>query len=167
MSNRNVRVIRQKRPAAGPVGQRNLPLLMLRGREAVLQHFRPVFNRFDLTEQQWRILRFLSDEGEVEQRLLARRCQILGPSLTNILSRLEELDYVGRRRSADDQRRVYVVLTTKGRRLIAAVAPFIAEQYRVIEARIGAGMMKELIAVLDRLLDVFEPEHAAEDDGGT
>lgn len=162
MSSRNARAVKPKRQPAGPVGQRNLPLLMLRGREALLQHFRPVFNRFDLTEQQWRILRFLSDEGEVEQRLLAAHCQILGPSLTNMLSRLTELDYVARRRSADDQRRVFVALTAKGRRLIVTVAPFIAEQYRVIEARIGAGMMEELIAVLDRLLDLFEPDKVAE-----
>lgn len=143
---------RRKSPRAGMVGRRNLPLMLLQSREALLQHFRPIFNRFGLTEQQWRILRLLSDRGELEQREIAASCQILGPSLTNILSGLEDSAHVERRRGADDQRRVFVTLTARGRHLIADVAPFIDERYRELEAIMGDGLMTDLIAVLDRLL---------------
>jgi DNA-binding PadR family transcriptional regulator len=72
--------------------------------------------------------------------------------LINILSRLEECDYVTRQRNKDDQRRVSVTLTARGRRLIAEVAPFVDERYRELESIVGEELMSALIVVLDRLL---------------
>ena len=40
---------------------RNIPQLLLRAREELLCHFRPIINHFGLTEPQWRIIRALSD----------------------------------------------------------------------------------------------------------
>jgi homoprotocatechuate degradation regulator HpaR len=128
--------------------------MLLQAREALLQQFRPIFHRFGLTEQQWRILRLLSDHGKLDQHEISVGCQILGPSLTNILSRLEEYDYVARQRNKDDQRRVFVALTAGGRRLIAEVAPFVDERYRELENIVGGELMSALIVVLDRLLSL-------------
>ena len=37
---------------AGRISRPNLPLLLLKARESVIRPFRPIFNRYDLTEQQ-------------------------------------------------------------------------------------------------------------------
>ena len=45
---------------------RNLPQLFLKAREELLCHFRPIISHFGLTEQQWRILRTLSEMEQLE-----------------------------------------------------------------------------------------------------
>ena len=47
---------------------RYLPQLFLRAREELLCHFRPIISHFGLTEQQWRILRALSEHEQLEPR---------------------------------------------------------------------------------------------------
>lgn len=54
---------------------RNLPLSLLRAREAVLCHFRPILTQFGLTEPQWRIIRALLDAKELEPREICEICQ--------------------------------------------------------------------------------------------
>jgi len=140
--------------AAGRISRPNLPLLLLKTRESVIQPFRPIFHRFGLTEQQWRVLRLLADEAEMEQREVAQACRILGPSLAGILARLEEAGLVRRERASADQRRVFVTLSGKGKRLIAEMAPLVDAQYEKLEAALGRELMASLIAVLDRLLQL-------------
>lgn len=138
----------------GIVGRRNLPMMLLQARETLLQHFRPIFHRFGLTEQQWRILRVVSDHDRLEQHEISSLCQISGPSLSNILSRLEEVGYVTRERSREDQRKVFVALAGKGHALVREVAPSVDACYRDLERVVGVDLMASLIVVLDRLLSL-------------
>ena len=141
-----------KRKAGGIVGRKNLPLMLLQAREVLLQHFRPIFQQFGLTEQQWRILRVVSDREQLEQREITILCQISGPSLSNILSRLEEVGYVVRKRSKDDHRKVFVRLGHRGRALVSQVAPHVDARYRELEKTLGLELTSSLFAVLERLL---------------
>ena len=142
----------------GSVGRRNLPLMLLQAREGLLQHFRPIFHRFGLTEQQWRILRVVSDHARLEQHEIVSFCQISGPSLSNILSRLEEIGYVTRERSKEDHRKVFVMLGRRGQVLVGDVAPYVDARYRELERALGTELMSSLFTVLDRLLSLpLEP----------
>ena len=71
---------RSSQPAF-PDFEHSLPMMLLRAREAVMGRFRPMLRKFDLTEQQWRIIRALS---EVEERDASDRrektCHGLGHS---------------------------------------------------------------------------------------
>ena len=60
-------------------------------------------NAQDLTEQQWRVLRTLSEVGAMEPNQIARSCQILSPSLTRMLAGMEEQGLIKRVRSSADQ----------------------------------------------------------------
>jgi hypothetical protein len=40
-----------------PIRYPNMPQLLLKARDSLLQHFRPILNHFGVTEQQWRIMR--------------------------------------------------------------------------------------------------------------
>jgi DNA-binding MarR family transcriptional regulator len=97
-------------------------------------------------------LRIVSDYEHLEQHAIASLCQISGPSLSNILSRLEEGGYVTHKRGKDDQRKVFVTLGRRGQVLVGEVAPYVDARYRELERTLGTELMSSLFTVLDRLL---------------
>ncbi|WP_343731882.1 homoprotocatechuate degradation operon regulator HpaR [Duganella sp.] len=135
---------------AKKIKYRNLPNLLLKARDNVLAQFRPIISHFGLTEQQWRILRVLSDAGDLEQREISESCLILGPSLTGVLSRMEDMKLIARTRMEEDQRRVTVRMTALGEKVVDAMSPLITQQYRNLEQAYGPEMMAEIIALMDR-----------------
>jgi len=142
----------QGNPMSAPIAHRNLPQLLLKARETLLAHFRPIITHFGLTEQQWRVMRTLSEQGEMEPRQICEACQILSPSLTGVLLRMEELGLVERRRVPEDQRRMLVSLTARSLDIIGRMAPLIEQQYRRLEEAVGKPLLDETYAQLDRLL---------------
>jgi homoprotocatechuate degradation regulator HpaR len=139
-------------PTSRPFKHRNLPLLLLQAREAVLARFRPILNQHGVTEQQWRVVRALAEQGPLEQRQLGECCRISSPSLAGVLARMDELDLVRRERVPEDQRRVMVTLTTTSRRLARQMAPRIEATYRELEAQLGSELIGRSYATLDELL---------------
>jgi homoprotocatechuate degradation regulator HpaR len=137
------------------LAHRNLPLLLLQGRERVLGRFRPILNAHGLTEQQWRIVRALIDSGPMEPREIGEICRISSPSLAGVLSRMDDLGLVVRKRLAHDQRRVLVSPTAKSKTLAARMAPFIEETYRRIEEQLGVEFIERLYHALDDLLSAL------------
>ena len=140
--------------------RRNLALLLLRSREGVMAHFRAILNQHGLTEQQWRVLRALLDESPLEPRQICERCQLLSASATGVLARMEEMGLVRRERMAEDQRRVLVSITPKARALARRIAPLVDAQYGELEQRIGAELLAEVYATLDRLLRRLDDDAA-------
>lgn len=136
-------------PAARRFTHRNLPLLLLRARELVMARFRPILNAHGLTEQQWRVLRGLLENGPMEPRQIVDACVISSPSLAGVLSRMEELGLVSRERLDHDQRRLKVSLTPRSRGLVQRMAPEVEAAYAQLEKDLGAGGVDELYALLD------------------
>ncbi|MFG1372297.1 homoprotocatechuate degradation operon regulator HpaR [Xanthobacter oligotrophicus] len=134
------------------ITHRNLPQLLLKAREALLAHFRPIITHFGLTEPQWRIIRALSELGALEPRQICEVCQILSPSLTGVLVRMEQMGLVERHRMEGDQRRMLVSLTERSRKIVIDMAPLIEERYRLIEEAVGKTLLDETYAQIDRLL---------------
>ena len=99
----------------------SLTLTLLQAREATMAFFRPALNAHDLTEQQWRVIRILRQQGELESHQLAELACILKPSMSGVLKRLERDGVVARRKSPEDQRRVFITLTDKGRTVQSVV----------------------------------------------
>jgi homoprotocatechuate degradation regulator HpaR len=141
---------------------RNLPLLLLQAREQVITRFRPILNAHGITEQQWRIVRALIDTGPLEPREIGDLCRISSPSLAGVLSRMEELGYIKRKRLDHDQRRLRVSLTPRSRTLGATMAPQIEATYREIEAVIGTEFSARFYRALDELIGALSvPAHGS------
>jgi homoprotocatechuate degradation regulator HpaR len=140
--------------------RRNLALLLLQAREAVMTRFRPLIAEEGLTEQQWRILRALSECSPLEPGQIAEVCSILSPSLTGILARMEAADLVARAQSTADQRRQSVALTPRSRMILARMAPRIEAEYRRLESDWGVDTVTELVGMLDRVLAKAVPAEA-------
>lgn len=140
---------------------RNLPHLLLHVREALMAHFRPVLNEAGVTEQQWRVLRVLSEEGPLEPNQIARSCQILSPSLTRMLAGMEAGGLIHRERLDADQRRQTISLTTKSQALIERMRPVVDQRYRQLEATIGRELLERLYRDLDQAADLVKRAPAA------
>jgi homoprotocatechuate degradation regulator HpaR len=140
------------RSSSGKLRHRNLPLLLLQAREQVIARFRPILNAHGITEQQWRIVRALNDTGPLEPREIGEMCRISSPSLAGVLSRMEELGYIRRKRLDHDQRRLSVSLTPRSRALCASMAPQIEATYHDIEIMIGERFSARFYRALDELI---------------
>ena len=136
----------------------SINIALIQARESMMAFFRPIFNQHNITEQQWRIVRLLAENGTLDFQDLANKACILRPSLTGILTRLEKIDFVVRLKPTNDQRRVFLKLTKEGEH----VRRKIDEQYDVIETLMTKEKMQELSDLLDILNQIQDPkqEHA-------
>lgn len=145
-------------PRTSTFVHRNLPLLLLQAREALMQHYRPRLRVHGLSDQQWRVLRVLQENDEgMETGRLAEQAYILGPSLTGILARMQKSGLVRRTRSADDARCMLVHATPAGRSLVSELSLSIEAQYRDLAGHLGRERLSQLYALLDDLLTL--PPH--------
>lgn len=142
---------------------RNLPLLLLQARERVIARFRPLLNANGVTEQQWRIVRALFEIGPLEPRQIVALCGISSPSLTGVLTRMQDMGLVRRVRLDHDQRRVKVSLTPKSRALAATMAPQVEAAYAELEAAVGPELVGQAYRLLDRLIMALEEVADASD----
>jgi homoprotocatechuate degradation regulator HpaR len=142
-------------------------LSMLReARSVVKQAMQPCLSVHGLTEQQWRVLKVLSQaqmagqEG-VDAGCIAREGRILPSTLTGVLTRLERDGRVTRRRSASDGRFMLVLLTDEGQQLVGVVTEVLREEYARIEQQLGAEDLQQLFALLDKVI-ALDPKKQAD-----
>ncbi|MFQ0812521.1 MarR family transcriptional regulator [Brucella anthropi] len=131
--------------------RRSVPIALLRAREAVMSHFRPMLAQHDITEQQWRVIRILAETDIVDASEMAERAFILAPSLTRIIRSLEERGIITKTRDENDGRRVLLQITPAGLAIIKEVAPESRLIYQMIEERFGRERIDQLLVMLDDL----------------
>ncbi|AKJ43118.1 homoprotocatechuate degradation operon regulator HpaR [Pragia fontium] len=140
----------------------SLTIALLQARESAMGFFRPILNEYNLTEQQWRIIRVLAEMHSCDFHLLARQTCILRPSLTGILSRMERDGLILRLKPLNDQRKLYVSLTDKGHTVYQQAKEHIERGYRQIEQRFSADKLDELMVLLERFIEVVDNNGGAE-----
>jgi homoprotocatechuate degradation regulator HpaR len=138
------------------VAHRNLPMLLLRAREKMMERFRPLITAHGLTEQQWRVIRALNESGPLEPRQISDICTISSPSMAGVLARMEALGLVTKERFADDQRRVLVTLTKKSHQLVKAISKELEARYAALEAEVGPEVVERVYRAIDDLLAGLE-----------
>ena len=131
--------------------RRSLPIALLRAREALMSHFRPMLAEHDITEQQWRVIRILAETGTVDASEMAERAFILAPSLTRIIRSLEERGIITKHKDENDGRRVLLRITAAGLAIIEEVAPESRLIYDRLEKRFGRDKIEKLLDMLDEV----------------
>lgn len=131
--------------------QLTLNILLVQARDAVVSYYRPVLNQAGITEQQWRIIRLLSQHGTLDFQELSQQTSILRPSLTGILTRLEKLELVMRLKPASDQRRVFLKLTENGLQLFEHISLLMDEQTQQLENDFSSKKLQQLENLLKEL----------------
>ena len=124
---------------------------LIQAREALMTQFRPILNQANITDQQWRIIRLLADNGTLDFQDLANKACILRPSLTGILTRLEKAGMAVRLKPSNDQRRVFLKLTQEGEKLYQSIGEKVDERYDAIENVFSKEKLEKLKELLTEL----------------
>lgn len=134
-----------------PPTSRSLPMALHRARETVMAPIRKMLTRSGITEQQWRILRVLSEHGPQDQVTLADRASLLAPSVTRIVASMKERGLVMQTPHPTDRRKHLLKITLEGTEIInenLTEAMQIAEQFR---RKIGSENYEQLLDLLEEL----------------
>ena len=115
---------------------------------------RQTLSNFDLTEQQWRVIRTTFLNGELNAQTLASQSAILGPSLSRILNRLEQDGILLRKVSPGDQRELVISLSAKGKRLHQKVQPKVQANYDALSSKLSNSKISQLVGLLDDVIAI-------------
>jgi DNA-binding MarR family transcriptional regulator len=109
----------------------------------------------DLTPNQYNVLRILrgSDPsrvacGEIADRMIAR-----DPDVTRLVDRLSRRGLVARVRGRQDRRVVEVAITDKGREVLSALDPHVAQMPKAMLGHLGVKKLEELGRLLEDVLE--------------
>ena len=136
---------------ADPKISRSLPIMLLRGREKVMGPIRGMLADVGITEQQWRVLRVLTEEGRQDPTQIAHKACLLLPSLTRILQKLEEKALIQRRPDPDDGRKQIVEVTEAGAGIIRDNLSTSIGLTRQLRDQMGADRFELLLDLLNEL----------------
>ena len=127
---------------------RSLPFALIRAREKVMAPIREMLADSGITEQQWRILRVLSEFGPQDGTLLSERTSLLPSSQTRIVQSMLERGYLTRTANDSDRRRQTVAITPAGQAII---------DNHIEEAQVIAARFQEILGEddLERLLEIL------------
>ena len=130
---------------------RSLAITLLRSREAVMDRFRPMLASAKITEQQWRVLRGLSEHGEVEAGKLAYIACILPQSLSRIARNFEKKNLIFMKNDPSDARKILLSLTDEGKILMSRATIDSKEIYSQLIEDFGRENLDQLLEKLNSL----------------
>jgi len=121
---------------------------------AMTKLYKPLLEPLGLTYPQYLVMLVLWETDDVTVSAIGERLHLDSGTLTPLLKRLETAGLLQRERSAEDERRVHVTLTTSGRRLRER-ATQVPQQ---VFAASGCGLseLSQLTRQLQRLRDTLQ-----------
>lgn len=111
-----------------------------------------------LTPGQPKILEYLHDNGESNQKAIAEGCLIEQATVGSILLRMENAGLIQRRMKVDDRRALYVSLTAKGEEAALSVLRLFDRMEEKALKGFSAEDIECLKRLLSRLYDNFKKE---------
>ena len=105
-----------------------------------------------ITEQQWRVLRVLSEYGLLDSTTLADRASLLLPSLTRIVATMRNKGLITQTRDEVDRRRQFIAITPAGQQIIDDYTEQAAEIVAGFRSTLGDQnyeTLLDLLALLD------------------
>lgn len=118
-----------------------------------------LFRRFDLTPQQYNVLRLLraAAPDPLPTLTLADRLVSRAPDITRMLDKLEQAGFVGRVRPPENRRQVLVSITDTGLDLLDEIARPLRECHARQLGHLSRSDLKQLAALLEAARRPHEP----------
>jgi DNA-binding MarR family transcriptional regulator len=118
-----------------------------------------VFTTWDITAQQYNVLRLLRAESEpVPTLVIANRLVSRAPDITRMLDRLEERRWIARTRSSTDRRAVLVSISSGGLQLLKEIAKPLKACHEQQLGHMSARELQSLCQLLQKVRAPHEPE---------
>jgi len=134
-----------------PSTARSLPIALIRAREKVMSPIREMLSENKITEQQWRVLRVLSEFGAMDATEVGDHAGLHLPSLTRILRTLSERGFLSRTQDEIDRRRQVLVLTAEGQAVIDGNMEHAARIVTAYKEDLGEENYEQLLDLLGKL----------------
>ena len=109
----------------------------------------------------WTFLRILWEGDRLTQRELSERAGVMEPTTFSALKTMERLGYIRRRKFAGDRKKVYVLLTAKGRALRDVLVPLAEDVNRIAARSVKPSAIATTRAVLLSIIENLDRDEAA------
>jgi len=142
--------LKQTRPFASKGEEAGVALM--RTADLIRRNAAAILGPYDLTEQQYNVLRILRGAGErgLPTLDIAERMIEETPGITRLIDRLEAKKLVTRERCSVDRRRVYCRITRAGLELVNTLDRPILEGIEAAMSGLKKRELNDLLALLDR-----------------
>ncbi|MFL8936087.1 MarR family winged helix-turn-helix transcriptional regulator [Rossellomorea oryzaecorticis] len=104
---------------------------------------------FDITPEQWTVLKRLSENDGINQKELANKAEKDQPTVTRILDILERKELVIKKKNEEDRRSFILFITDKGNTLKEELTPVIEALW---EENILAGISEDELEMYRKVL---------------
>ncbi len=111
----------------------------------------------------WTFLRILWEGDGLTQRELSEQAGVMEPTTFSALKAMERLGYIRRRRRDGDRKKIYVLLTPKGRRLRDRLVPLAENVNRIAVSGIQPADIAATRAVLLAIIENMARDEQAVD----
>ena len=116
---------------------------------------REMLSETNITEQQWRVLRVLSEHGPMDVGTLADQASLLFPSLTRIANSMRNKELLTQTRDEKDRRRQMIAITPAGQKIIDDKVEEAAQIVADFKNTLGDDKYEQLLD----LLALLDPHH--------
>lgn len=113
--------------------------------------YKEQFEKYELTPQQFGLLRFLWEEDGITQVELSNRSQIDRTTIGGLIDRLEQSGLLQRLPHPDDRRAYRISLSEKGKKLEEELTPLAEALHQKILAPLTAEEIEALTLILHKL----------------
>jgi DNA-binding MarR family transcriptional regulator len=135
---------------AAAEAERDLVVGVIQLANLLMRRLAPIFEKANVTPQQWAILSALADaEAPLTAAGLARKMLVSKQNMTGMIARLEQLGLSERHDDPKDLRSSRVQLTRRGRALVEKYRP----AYEEWRTKLVGGMSDRDVALLTRTVD--------------
>ena len=112
---------------------------------------REMLTETGITEQQWRVLRVLTEHGSQSPSVLADRACLLFPSLTRIAQTMQKKGLITLSRDDEDRRRQTISITDAGQQIIDEKSDHAAQIVSGFKKKLGDKNYEQLLDLLAKL----------------
>ena len=139
---------KQFQPSPGGIAY----VALLRTADKMKTHFETVFAPFDITGQQYNVLRILrgAEPEGLPTLTIAERMIERAPGITRMIDRLEAKELVWRENCPNDRRRVYCGITEKGLNLLELLDAPVVKKNEVFHG-LSEVELAQLTALLEKV----------------
>jgi DNA-binding MarR family transcriptional regulator len=141
---------------AGPILPENIGFQIRIVQMRVFREFYRVFEGSGVTPGMHTVLAIIRDNPGMRQRTLAELLMVREPNMTRMIQGLQASGLIAREVDKTDRRAFHLVLTDKGRQLMAGVQDRIDSLEAKLLGGLDAQEQRDLKTYLDRILDQID-----------
>ena len=130
---------------------KSIGFLLAKAYQRACALYKEKFGNYELTPQQYGLLRFLWEEDGITQVELSSRSQIDRTTIGGLIDRLEQSGLLKRLPHPEDRRAYRISLTDAGKRLEKELSPLADELHNAILEPLSSAEVQTLLTILQKL----------------